>query len=378
MGLILLAVLCMHGMAAHWLSRAWHPTPSPTTTWALQWQPPTQANQTTQAASAPAAPRKRRAPQAPAPHETTTGFLATEGASTAPTHANTANDSLPPTTDPEPSSDQNPSVADAGSSQEQPTTNPTTTEPIAAPAPPSVPPNDVSQASSPTPRQDSTTQPAWLSEARFVWPPSARLLYEVTGESKGIRYSANGELVWQHDGRQYQMKLEISHMLLGARTQTSVGELGAQGLQPKRFGDKYKQEVAAHFDRDKGQVIFSANSTPQTLQAAAQDRLSLFAQFAALLAGSPALRQPGQTFALQVVSSKSSDAWTFQVDGPDTLTLPVGKTEVLKLSRQPLQTYDQTVDIWLSPSHGYLPVKVRIAQTNGDVLEQSLRQVVKP
>ena len=139
-----------------------------------------------------------------------------------------------------------------------------------------------------------------------------------------------------------------------------------------------KQEVAAHFDRDKGQVIFSANSTPQALQAAAQDRLSLFAQFAALLAGSPALRQPGQTFALQVVSSKSSDAWTFQVDGPDTLTLPVGKTEVLKLSRQPLQTYDQTVDIWLSPSHGYLPVKVRIAQTNGDVLEQSLRQVVKP
>jgi len=50
----------------------------------------------------------------------------------------------------------------------------------------------------------------------------------------------------------------------------------------------------------------------------------------------------------------------------------------LKVSRLPLQNHDQTADMWLSPAHGYLPVKVRIAQSNGDVFEQNLRKVLGP
>ncbi|NCV63603.1 MAG: DUF3108 domain-containing protein, partial [Betaproteobacteria bacterium] len=223
---------------------------------------------------------------------------------------------------------------------------------------------------------DNNLAPAWLSQARFVWPRSGVFQYDVVGESKGLRFNANGELVWQHDGVNYQMKLDISHMLLGSRSQTSVGQLGPQGLQPKRFGDKYKQEVAAHFERDKGLVVFSANSTPQPLQVAAQDRLSLFAQLAALLAGSPELRQAGQQLSFQIVSSKSAEVWTFQVGQSEVLNLPMGQLTALKVSRLPLQNHDQTADMWLSPAQGYLPVKVRIAQSNGDVLEQSLRKVV--
>jgi hypothetical protein len=34
--------------------------------------------------------------------------------------------------------------------------------------------------------------------------------------------------------------------------------------------------------------------------------------------------------------------------------------------------------MWLSPAHGYMPVRVRIAQSNGDVLEQFLRKVETP
>jgi hypothetical protein len=39
-------------------------------------------------------------------------------------------------------------------------------------------------------------------------------------------------------------------------------------------------------------------------------------------------------------------------------------------------SHDQTADVWLSPAHGYLPVRVRIVQSNGDLLEQNLRKVV--
>jgi hypothetical protein len=34
--------------------------------------------------------------------------------------------------------------------------------------------------------------------------------------------------------------------------------------------------------------------------------------------------------------------------------------------------------MWLSPAHGYLPIKVRIAQSNGDVMEQNLSKVQAP
>jgi len=248
------------------------------------------------------------------------------------------------------------------------------TPPASTPAPVAAP-DAVEPAVSVNP--ESLAAP-WLAKAKFVFPAPLKLLYDVIGESKGIRYSADGELVWQHDSVNYKMSLDIRHVLMGSRSQNSIGELGVQGLLPKRFGDKYKQEVAAHFERDKGLVVFSASSTPQVLQAGAQDRLSLFVQLGALLAGTPELRQAGQQIPFQVVASKSADNWAFQVDKEELLNLPIGPLNTLKVSRLPLKNYDQTAEIWLSPAHGFLPVKVRIAQANGDVLEQQLRKVQAP
>lgn len=246
--------------------------------------------------------------------------------------------------------------------------------PVPVPAPaPVTPPSEPALAINP-----ESPAPPWLANAKFVIPAPSKLLYDVIGESKGIRYSADGELVWQHDGANYKMNLDIRHVLLGSRSQNSIGQLGAQGVQPKRFGDKFKQEVAAHFERDKGLVVYSASSTPQVLQPGAQDRLSLFVQLGALLAGTPELRQAGQQIPFQVVAAKSSDQWAFQVDKEEVLNLPIGQLNTWKISRMPLKTHDQTAEIWLSPAHGYLPVKVRIAQSNGDVLEQQLRKVQAP
>ena len=136
--------------------------------------------------------------------------------------------------------------------------------------------------------------------------------------------------------------------------------------------------MAAHFERDKGQVSFSANTPTQSLQDGAQDRLSLFVQLAALLSGSPQFQQVGQQISFQVVSGRSAEVWAFSVDKTETLKLPIGPLNTLKLSRVPLQQYDQTVEMWLSAQHGFLPVRVRIAQSNGDVLEQFLSQVQTP
>ena len=259
-----------------------------------------------------------------------------------------------------------------------PANAPAMTEAASTPPSGAKPDNAAATAPAPLAISPTTEAPPWLAQARFVWPASTQFIYDVIGESKGIRFHADGDMLWRHDGKNYEMRLEIRHFLLGSKTQTSVGQLSAQGLQPKRFGDKYKQEVAAHFDRDKGQLIFSASSSPQPLLPAAQDRLSLFAQLPALLAGTPELRQSGQQISFQVVAAKSADIWTFQVDKQETLQLPIGPVSAWKLSRVFKGTYDQTADVWLSPAYGYLPVKVRIAQSNGDVLEQNLSKVQVP
>ena len=206
-------------------------------------------------------------------------------------------------------------------------------------------------------------------------PNSARMQFDVLGKIKGFGYTVSGELAWQQDGRQYQARYEIGMPLLGSRVQTSQGQIGASGLLPTRFGDKVRSEQAAHFERDKGLISFSANTPTTPLEPGAQDRLSLFMQLASLLAGAPQRYPTGSQITLQTVSAREAEPWTFRVDAAETLSLPVGPTAAVRLTRLPRQPYDQQVDLWFAPSLGYLPVRLRVTHPNGDVADQVLRRL---
>jgi hypothetical protein len=109
--------------------------------------------------------------------------------------------------------------------------------------------------------------------------------------------------------------------------------LGTTGLLPTRFGDQFRQEQAAHFDRVKGLLIYSANTPSQAIEEGAQDRVSMFVQLAAAMAGTPDLRNVGQQMNFQVVSAKQAEVWTFAVLGTEKVKLPVGEIDSLKLHR---------------------------------------------
>jgi hypothetical protein len=251
----------------------------------------------------------------------------------------------------------------------QPDESPSTSQP----APDPVASSPEASANNPTPAATP-----WLSQAKFAWPAPVLLNYELSGTSKGVRYNANASISWQHQGNGYQLRHEIQAFLFGNRSQTSVGHMGAAGLLPSRFGDQFRQEQAAHFDRTKGLLIYSANTPSQTIEEGAQDRVSLFVQMAAAMAGTPNLRAEGQQFGFQVVSAKQADSWLFVVLGAEQLTLPMGTLPTLKLHRVPRNEYDQKIDIWLSVTHGYMPARIRITQANGDVVEESLKSLGKP
>ena len=237
----------------------------------------------------------------------------------------------------------------------------------AAPTPPS--------ANSPAP---TPTLPPWLAQAKFVWPAPVLLNYDLAGTSKGVRYTASASISWKQQDSSYQLRHEIQAFLFGKRSQTSAGQMGATGLLPTRFGDQFRQEQAAHFDRAKGLLIYSANTPSQAIEEGAQDRVSMFVQLAGAMAGSPDLRNAGQQLNFQVVSAKQAEVWTFAVLGNEKITTPMGDLDSLKLHRVPRNEYDQKIDMWLSPAHGYLPARIRITLANGDVIEETLKSVAKP
>ena len=204
-------------------------------------------------------------------------------------------------------------------------------------------------------------------------PAPTRLAFDVNGQAKKLAYSARAELLWQHDGNRYEARQEISAFLVGTRTQRSVGTVTEQGLLPEKFSDKSRSEQAAHFDYAKGRVTFSANTPDAVAGPGVQDRLSLFIQLGAMLAADPGRFVPGTQITLTTVSARSADRWTFTVEGPETLDLPAGPTPALKLLRLPRKDYDQKAELWVAPGLGYLPVRIKLTQANGDFADLLLR-----
>ena len=222
-----------------------------------------------------------------------------------------------------------------------------------------------------TPPAVAATQSAQSPSALSI-PSSVRLTYKMTGLSRGLNYHANGELNWRREANRYESSMVVSAFLLGSRSMTSVGEVTADGLAPKRFGDKARSELAAHFDADKGKITFSANRPELPWQRGAQDRLSVFFQLAGLLAGQAGAVPTGTRIALYTVGPRDAETWTFIVDSMENLNLPVGDIKALRVTREPLREFDQKIETWFAPSMSYWPVRIKITQSNGDFVDQQL------
>lgn len=243
-----------------------------------------------------------------------------------------------------------------------------------ADAPPSDPLVEASALPATAASEPQASPPGWS----LLLPGSTRMRYKVHGVVKGFQYYVNGELLWLHDGKTYDARLEISHFLLGARVQTSKGQVTVDGLEPLRFGDKVRSEVAAHFERQKGRVSFSANTPDAPLQALAQDQLSVFVQLAAMFAGDPGRMQAGLSLPFQAVGPRSSENWVFQVGPTEILKLDAGPVPAVGLVRERTGEYDTRVQLWLAPRLDYLPARIRLTQSNGDEVDMQWISSQKP
>ena len=261
-----------------------------------------------------------------------------------------------------------PEPAAAASEPSSPQTNapPTvTTAPVPAAPPVASSPADL------TNEQAATT--AWPLIPLGALPPSRLMNYQLTGMDKGFTYHASGELRWQHNDSAYELTLSVKAFLLGSRHWRSVGQIEASGLVPRRFSDSWRNERAAHFDREQQRIVFSSNSKPVPWQPGVQDQVSLYVQLAAAMAGEPERFVPGSRLQVQTVTVRDALPWSLVLESEELLTLQGQPQKTMKWVGQPRHQFDTRVEFWLAQSQAWLPVRIRITQASGSYIDLALR-----
>lgn len=230
-----------------------------------------------------------------------------------------------------------------------------------------------SPAPAPAPTPEATAPPLPPLPVRI--PGSMRLKFAVSGQ-QGVTplQGVFGELSWQQNGQTYDAQLSLTFFFKTLRSQHSVGVLGPTGIEPVRFSDKRKVEVASHFVRDQGTVVFSNNAPSVPLLPGAQDRLSVVLQLGALMAADPARYPTGSALAMQTVGPRDADIWSFLVGDEEVLALPAGEITARRLVRTARKPFDDTVEVWVAPALGYAPVRIKQTQSNGDFADMQLRE----
>ena len=225
--------------------------------------------------------------------------------------------------------------------------------------------NESTQASS------TTASEAGLPPPAFTAINSGAHTYKVIFTKNGNANQGKALVKWQQDGEKYTLAMTASMLFIDAFTWGSAGLMSPTGLQPERFSDKRyrKSEVAAHFDRVQGKIIFSANTPEAALLAGAQDRISVIWQIAGMLSADPKKYPPGNTFSLQTVSSTDAEPWLFTINEPETLNLENGSQIAQRLTRNPRREFDQKIELWFVPALNYLPARFRFTETNGDYVD---------
>ena len=242
---------------------------------------------------------------------------------------------------------------------------------------PTEPPDTLGAANTrePSPPTSDTTEPDKPSTPAKpipVPPSQTRLVYDITGEVKGRNVFAEGLLEWTVKDGRYDASLAVRMVLLGTRSQTSVGRIGPQGLMPERFGERQRDDAATHFDYEGQRVRFSRNRPDAPLLPGTQDRLSVILQLAVRMQANPQDFEVGQGLSMPVASSREVENWRWQVGELETLALPKASVTARHLTRPAMNERDNTIELWMAPTLQHLPVRIRITQSNGDWLDQRL------
>lgn len=207
----------------------------------------------------------------------------------------------------------------------------------------------------------------------FSLPPSMQTTY--AAYVNGVR-NQTGNIEWYTDGLHYRLQIAISLLFVGTITYSSEGMIDAYGLAPVRYEEARgkRAPVATNFNRDDRQTIsFSRVTHTFPLHPGSQDRFSVLWQLVALVRGAPQQVAPGMTRVFYVADTDTVEEWRIQALEEDDIPAQ-GETGKWFRSRHflrlPRRDGDaRKLEVWLAESLGWIPVKIRQTEPNGNVLE---------
>ncbi|HEX9180547.1 MAG TPA: DUF3108 domain-containing protein, partial [Burkholderiales bacterium] len=209
-------------------------------------------------------------------------------------------------------------------------------------------------------------------------PARAELQYVVFYGESGFR-AGRARHLWELEGERYRIRTRIepvgivSWFYRGEFEHESEGRVTSQGLRPDHYvtqrGRPERMEYVI-FDWEQRRATLSTAGLTFEAEAApgTQDQVSFLHQLPFLLDGAGG-------FSMLIANGRRIERHEVEVVGEETIATERGEFRTLHLRRRPPEG-GAAVDLWLAPELGYLPVKLRMKNRKGDVVEQLLSSVV--
>ncbi len=260
-------------------------------------------------------------------------------------------------------------------------------EPVIAPEPAAEPaPQKAPETTAATTEPAEVPPPQIAQDKALVakaenFPDNIQINYKLTGQERGLNYYASGHLKWQakpvsSSPRNYEAELRVRAFLVGNRVWRSQGLLTEDGLAPKRYSDSFRGERAAHFDWVQRTISFSGNTPSASMQSGAQDQVSLFIQMAAAISAQNF--KTGSELNIQTATTRDAVNWRLTYQSDEPIEIKGERLETQRWVCLPRGKFDSRIEMWLSKSHGGLPVRIKITQVSGNFIDMEMNGTETP
>lgn len=180
------------------------------------------------------------------------------------------------------------------------------------------------------------------------------------------------------DGARYELRSEgraeglTALLYSGVLSQSSSGRLTPEGLAPERYAEQRgrKPERWAQRDPASGRATFSGGETADA-PAGVQDRLSVLVQLGLVARARPQGFAPGAVVEIPELTLRDVERARYRIHGDETLQTATGPIRALRIERiAPRREGDPRIEVWLGYDRGMLPVRIRLTDVGGRVLDQ--------
>ncbi|PKO47236.1 MAG: hypothetical protein CVU29_03515 [Betaproteobacteria bacterium HGW-Betaproteobacteria-22] len=163
----------------------------------------------------------------------------------------------------------------------------------------------------------------------------------------------------------------LASLFFNALTQTSEGTITEYGLQPSYYQYQYGKDERklqfAQFSWSDGVIELNTAKGKETvsLTPGTQDLLSFMYQFMFV--------PPLENMQLNITNGKNLRHYAYEFVGEEKISTGLGILNTIHI----LHSGDKEAktELWLATAYQYIPVKIRKTEKNGEVIEQTIRQL---